>query len=1532
MLSRSNKNSFLGEKKKLGLAVSCALIPLIMGSEPVYANENDRWQGKLSIELKAGSDREIATLDALVPLWQRPDRLLFGDVRLVDTSGSGIEGNLGLGFRKIEQNSQYFGGEWAWGVYGFLDRRKTPNDNYFSQTTVGAELFTDNWALRGNIYSPERDGHVVATSTTGLAGFNGITLNGTALVLEQSSGQQVLEAREYALPGVDVEVGRRFDLGDRQEFWLYGGYFNFDRSNSPEIAGPRVRAEYRQYDVFNIVGSEISIGAEVQQDDIRDNEEFITARLRIPFGGGGSKKRGHIFSNIERRITEYVVRDVDVVSFEQDINKPVGSEEGPELGAASTPLVSSTTPVEDLSGNPVDLIFVDATGGGTGTSTNRASADFAEINAGAGDVIVLVDNLAGNITATGGLQLKDNQRLVGFASGPATLTFDASNSNLSGSFQYQVTDPTGNGAATLTNAVGTGTKVITLADGNRMHDFSLTTTGAVDGIAGNDFTGTTINNIALTSAGADAFDFTNAKGTVAITNSSATNSTGSGLRISGGNATYALNNFDVSDTATGRSLDISATTGGSTTFDNNSAITNMGGSGVLVNNIGGNVIFNGGVTVNSAANNAVTTTNLNASAVSFNGSVDIDTSSGTGLTTSGGAVTFSDTTSIRASSSGTGISASFVSLAIASGAGTAEVISATGQGISLSSVTTGTGGVTFDNVSSGGGANGIALTNITAANGLTITSSTLTSNTTAGININGVTGTLNIAAANVDTAAAGTGVAIAGANGTLNIGMGGTGLDIDGGTTGVFINQTSGTINLGSGGSGVFAVDGTSGAGVTLAGAGTVNIGTSGGASSIGATTDTGGAAFQATGGSVNGNYAGSIALASNAGLVSVQGGHSGTLTFSGALSNTAATNATQLDFNNADGSYNFDGTVNANTSAGTGIGLNVAAASGGTVDFDNALTIATANGNAIQMAGSGNLDISGGSLDIDTTTGIGLTQSAGSVTLSDTTSIRASSTGTGINATGGTLAVASGTGTAEVISATGQGIALSGVTTGTGGVTFDNVSSGGGANGILLNNVTASNGLTITSATLTANTTAGINVNGVTGTATITAANIDTAAAGTGVAIAGVNGTLNIGSSGAGLDIDGGTTGVSINQTSGTVNLGTGANGVFVVDSTSGTGVTLAGAGTVNIGTGNVNASIGATTTTTGTAIAATGGTATFSYVGNITNTSGRLLDVQSTTGGSVTVTGTAITDNSGGTGIRVQNAAGNVAITNAALTQDNAASVTLNGNSGSFTMTNGSVTNTGAAGVAVQIDNTSGNINFTGTNLAQTNGRLIDIGVTTGSTAGSISFTGNLSGTTGTGIRVQNTAASISVAPVVTGTLNNSSTDAVTLTNNTGSFSLSNTNIFGTTGTGILATGTTGDLTFDTVRSDTNSGSGIALTDVSGTVNVLNGRIDSNTATGLLVNITDGSDANVTVSNNLFINDGLQVITNNAGTEVCLGATGNTFVSAGDPSEITLTETTGVLRVPAVANATALSVANGGVTVNTNGGVGYNEACTIP
>src|SRR6185369_8461575 len=136
-----------------------------------------------------------------------------------------------------------------------------------------------------------------------------------------------------------------------------------------------------------------------------------------------------------------------------------------------------------------------------------------------------------------------------------------------------------------------------------------------------------------------------------------------------------------------------------------------------------------------------------------------------------------------------------------------------------------------------------------------------------------------------------------------------------GGTNGVSLTNVTGTSNLGTG---------------SLTGTAT-------------------GPTFLVSGGTTSVTYSGGITQANNAAMVSIGGGHqTGTITFqTGTLS---ATNGTGLQFDNADGTYNFNGTTTLN---GGDAGIDILNGSAGTFSFGTGTTITNPSGTAFNLAGS---------------------------------------------------------------------------------------------------------------------------------------------------------------------------------------------------------------------------------------------------------------------------------------------------------------------------------------------------------------------------------------------------------------------------------------------------------------------------------------------------------------------------------------------------------------------------------------------------
>ncbi|WP_236980108.1 Ig-like domain-containing protein [Membranihabitans maritimus] len=202
------------------------------------------------------------------------------------------------------------------------------------------------------------------------------------------------------------------------------------------------------------------------------------------------------------------------------------------------------------------------------------------------------------------------------------------------------------------------------------------------------------------------------------------------------------------------------------------------------------------------------------------------------------------------------------------------------------------------------------------------------------------------------------------------------------------------------------------------------------------------------SGGSTNVNFsAGSmISQGANANTINVLNGHTGMLTYSGTVNST---NGNGLQFNNADGQYNLNGTVTLN---GGDAGIDIVNGSGGAFTFSNA-TITNPTGTAFNVNNS--------SANITYTAGtITQNSSAAGVVINANTSIAnlgcqlTLNTGAnqGINISGGgTVNITHAQNT--VSTTTSTAVTINNTNIGTSGVTLQSVSANGATRGAYLNN-----------------------------------------------------------------------------------------------------------------------------------------------------------------------------------------------------------------------------------------------------------------------------------------------------------------------------------------------------------------------------------------------------------------------------------------------------------------------------------------------
>jgi Bacterial Ig domain len=271
------------------------------------------------------------------------------------------------------------------------------------------------------------------------------------------------------------------------------------------------------------------------------------------------------------------------------------------------------------------------------------------------------------------------------------------------------------------------------------------------------------------------------------------------------------------------------------------------------------------------------------------------------------------------------------------------------------------------------------------------------------------------------------------------------------------------------------------------------------------------GTAISVTGGNINITCIANITQSNNAAMVSASGGHTGNITFQTGALNTS--NGTGLQFDNADGTYNFNGTVSLN---GGDAGIDITNGSSGNFTFTNTsitnptgiaffvtggngtithtgavtktsagrlIDIQSRTGGSITLNGNLSSSVSSTGINVSNCTGGTITFAGSTKTLNTpgsnpvnlTTNTGAtinftngglaitSTTATGFNATGGGTVSVQGTAN-TIISTTATALNVVSTTIGAGNLNFQSISSNGGsATGIILDNTGASGGLTVT-------------------------------------------------------------------------------------------------------------------------------------------------------------------------------------------------------------------------------------------------------------------------------------------------------------------------------------------------------------------------------------------------------------------------------------------------------------------------------------
>lgn len=237
--------------------------------------------------------------DLFIPLLQTADQLFFTDLRIFDRSGGSFEGNAHLGYRKMCLDKKQL-----FGIYAAFDRKRSDNQHWFNQITLGAEYWHDHWFIGGNLYQP--------------LGKNLQFIKKEGVVITEATSRTVYATATYekSLPGVDAELGYAFT----NNFTGYAGGYYFHASGVETIAGPKMRITYNynqpQGRILGLLdGISIEVGA--QYDNPRGKTGYLGIKFKV--GLTNLDKNSNLFG-FARHMTELVHRDPDVVLSKMELS------------------------------------------------------------------------------------------------------------------------------------------------------------------------------------------------------------------------------------------------------------------------------------------------------------------------------------------------------------------------------------------------------------------------------------------------------------------------------------------------------------------------------------------------------------------------------------------------------------------------------------------------------------------------------------------------------------------------------------------------------------------------------------------------------------------------------------------------------------------------------------------------------------------------------------------------------------------------------------------------------------------------------------------------------------------------------------------------------------------------------------------------------------------------------------------------------------------------------------------------------------
>ena len=443
-------------------------------------------------------------------------------------------------------------------VNGYLPTR---SDRVVGRSSSTRESWVDNTLVTTTMAqtsttttssSVELSSNDIALVTTGMTTTR-TTTTSTAMTTRTTTRVRTdVEVRELAFRGLDAEVGAKLPLpatawSHDLRFFVGGYYFDHDAAETA-IAGPRVRLEWRIDEPFGIWrGSRLTFESSYQWDEVRRDQIEVGARLRLPFGSETRRGSEPVHSAQERRMTERLERDANIISqpkVKTSISTSTNSTSFDPVATTTTGTSQSTTTTREAVADALtDVRFDRAI-----IVTNGQDLQAALTSAGSNSLIIA----QGGATDFARIFLVASQTLIG---GGTTIQVKGVTSGLLADITAPGSRPTILHTGPATGVVG-GAAVVTLASNVHVAGVDIVGGGSTAtlvtnniGIFGPDgLNNVVVDGVTVRNTGSTAIAFGSNNINVQVLNSVVRDVAGDGINFQFGNTDILVSNNDVSNT------------------------------------------------------------------------------------------------------------------------------------------------------------------------------------------------------------------------------------------------------------------------------------------------------------------------------------------------------------------------------------------------------------------------------------------------------------------------------------------------------------------------------------------------------------------------------------------------------------------------------------------------------------------------------------------------------------------------------------------------------------------------------------------------------------------------------------------------------------------------------------------------------------------------------------------------------------------------------------------------------------------------